>query len=116
MVVALSQAGSSTCAANDSSARVKNDRQPRTVGEQRVVFRGITWTGYLQILAALPSNSGSRLTYDDGLLEITMPLEDHEFCGRLIERFIITLVELLDLDVKTMGSTTINYPQLQKGA
>jgi Uma2 family endonuclease len=86
------------------------------VGEQRVVFRGVTWAGYLQILAALPSNRGSRLTYEDGLLEITMPLEDHEFCGRLIERFIITLVELLDLDIKTMGSTTINYPQLQKGA
>jgi Uma2 family endonuclease len=93
-----------------------DDRQPQPVGEQRVVLRGVTWAGYLQILAALPPNRGSRLTYDDGLLEITMPLEDHEFCGRLIERFIITLVELLDLDVKTMGSTTINYPLLQKGA
>jgi Uma2 family endonuclease len=100
----------------DSSIYVKGDRQPQPIGEQRVVFQGVTWASYLQILAALPSNRGSRLTYDDGLLEITMPLEDHEFCGRLIERFIITLVELLDLDVKTMGSTTINYPQLQKGA
>jgi Uma2 family endonuclease len=116
MVVTVSKTNDSIFAAGDSSACVKDDRQPRTVGEQRVVLRGITWAGYLQILAALPPNRGSRLTYDDGLLEITMPLEDHEFCGRLIERFIITLVELLDLDVKTMGSTTINYPQLQKGA
>jgi Uma2 family endonuclease len=116
MVVAVSKTNDSIFAAGDSSACVKDGRQPLPVGEQRVVFRGITWAGYLQILAALPPNRGSRLTYDDGLLEITMPLEDHEFCGRLIERFIITLVELLDLDVKTMGSTTINYPQLQKGA
>ena len=56
-------------------------------GEQRVVFRGISWDAYLQILAVLPRSRGSRLTYDDGVLEITMPLEDHEFAGRLIERF-----------------------------
>lgn len=86
------------------------------VGERRVLLHGVTWEGYLQILAALPQSRGSRLTYDEGLLEITMPLEDHEFSGRLIERFIITLVELLDLDLKTMGSTTINDPRLQKGA
>lgn len=85
-------------------------------GEQRVVFRGISWDAYLQILAVLPRSRGSRLTYDDGLLEITMPLEDHEFAGRLIEGFIIVLVELLGLSVKTMGSTTMNYPLLRKGA
>ncbi len=45
-----------------------------------------------------------------------MPLEEHEFAGRLIERFILTLVELAGLHIKTMGSTTMNYPPLQKGA
>ena len=45
-----------------------------------------------------------------------MPLEDHEFSGRLIERFILTLVELLGMRMKTMGSTTMNYPHLKKGA
>jgi Uma2 family endonuclease len=123
MVVAIpeSQSDSSiyaegVSATHDLAVSLQENRQPQSVGEQRVMLRGVTWAGYLQILAALPPQRGSRLTYDDGLLEITMPLEDHEFCGRLIERFIITLVELLDLDVKTMGSTTINYPQLQKGA
>jgi hypothetical protein len=55
-----------------------------------------------RILNALPQPRGSRLTYDDGLLEITMPLEDHEFSGRLIERFILTLVELYGLRIKTI--------------
>jgi hypothetical protein len=70
----------------------KSDLRP--VGEQRVLLRGISWHGYLQILEALPQSRGSRLTYDDGVLEITVPLEEHEFSGRLIERFILTLVEL----------------------
>ncbi len=93
----------------------KVDVRP-AIGEQRLVLRGITWEGYLQILDALPQSRGSRLIYDDGVLEITVPLEDHEFSGRLIERFIITLTDLLDRDIKTMGSTTINYPGLKKGA
>ncbi|NER21394.1 MAG: Uma2 family endonuclease [Symploca sp. SIO1C2] len=87
-----------------------------SIGEQRVVIRGLSWQGYLQILDALPQSRGSKLIYDDGILEITVPLEDHEFSGRLIERFIATLVELMGMRMKTMGSTTMNYPQLKKGA
>jgi Uma2 family endonuclease len=49
------------------------------VGEQRVVLRNLTWENYLQILDALPESRGSQLTYDNGVLEITVPLEDHEF-------------------------------------
>lgn len=89
---------------------------PLAIGEQRVVIRGLSWEGYLQILNALPQSRGSRLIYDDGVLEITVPLEDHEFSGRLIECFIRTLVELMGLRIKTMGSTTMNYPHLKKGA
>ena len=86
------------------------------IGEQRVVMRGLSWDGYLQLLHVLPQSRSARLTYDDGLLEITMPLEDHEFSGRLIERFILTFVEMYGMRIKTMGSTTINYPQQRKGA
>jgi Uma2 family endonuclease len=88
----------------------------QTVGEQRVVLRDLSWESYLQILNALPQSRGARLTYDDGVLEITVPSETHEFSGRLIERFIWTLVELMGLRIKTMGSTTMNYPHLKKGA
>ncbi|PZD75286.1 hypothetical protein C1752_00216 [Acaryochloris thomasi RCC1774] len=88
----------------------------RPTGEQRVVLWGLSWEDYLQILNTLPQSRGSRLIYDDGVLEITVPLEAHEFSGRLIERFIITLVELMSLQIKTMGSTTMNYPHLKKGA
>jgi Uma2 family endonuclease len=86
------------------------------LGEQRVVLKGVSWESYLQILNALPHSRSSRLTYDDGTLEITVPLEEHEFAARLIERFILTLVELMRMRIKTMGSTTLNYPPLRKGA
>lgn len=92
----------------------KAEVQP--IGEQRVVLRGLSWEAYLQILDALPQSRGSRLTYDDGVSEITVLLQVHEFSGRLIERLILTLVELMGLRIKTMGSTTMNYPHLKKGA
>ncbi len=92
----------------------KAELQP--IGEQRVVLRGVSWDAYMQILDALPQARGARLTYDDGILEIAVPLELHEFSGRLIERFILTLIELMGLRMKTMGSTTMNYPRLKKGA
>jgi Uma2 family endonuclease len=87
-----------------------------SIGENRVLLHGISWEAYLQILDALPQTRAARLTYDDGVLEITVPLEIHEFSRSLIERFIITLVEMMGLRVKTMGSTTMNYPSLKKGA
>ena len=94
----------------------KAEIRPPAVGEKRVVLHDVEWDAYLQILDALPQQRGARLTYDNGILEITMSLEDHEFSGRLIERFILTLVELYGTRIKTMGSTTMNYPQLKKGA
>lgn len=89
--------------------------QQPIVGEQRVVLHGISWESYLQILNALPQTRNARLTYDDGALEITMPLKDHEFSGRLIERFILTLVELLGMRLKTDGFNDNELPVFEKG-
>jgi Uma2 family endonuclease len=86
------------------------------VGEQRVVFKNITWQGYQKLLGVLGDRRTARITFDRGLLEITMPLEEHEFSGRLIERLIIILVVELGLTVKTMGSTTLKRADLDRGA
>jgi Uma2 family endonuclease len=86
------------------------------VGEQRVVFRDITWQRYQQLLAIFGDRRTARITFDRGVLEITMPLEEHEFSGRLIERLIIILVVELGLTVKTMGSTTLDRADLDRGA
>jgi len=94
--------------------KLKNADYP--FGEQRVVFHHLSWDDYLAMLAAVGDNRSARFTYDQGTLEITMPLEIHEFSGEIIARFIWILVEELALEIKSMGSTTLNYPQLEKGA
>lgn len=86
------------------------------IGEKRVVFHNISWQSYEKILEALGEHRSARLTYDCGTLEITMPLEEHESAIRLIELFIRILVVEQGLKIKTMGSTTLNFPDLKKGA
>jgi len=90
--------------------------QQSLVGEKRVTLRGLTWQGYQQILHALPESRAAHLTYDHGILEISMPLESHEFALRLIERFIIILIFEMGMKIKTMGSTTLNREDLDRGA
>lgn len=91
-----------------------SDTQP---AEQRVVFHHFTWNGYQQILQVLNDHVRHiRLTYDQNILEMTMPLEKHETANRLIELFIRILVTEMDWEIKTMGSTTLNFPSLQKSA
>ena len=89
---------------------------PRPMGEQRVVFHDLNWGAYQQILQALGENRSARLVYNCGTLEITMPLEDHEFYSELIGRFIYFLVSELGLKLKSMGSTTLNREDLNRGA
>lgn len=85
-------------------------------GENRVALRGISWLSYQQILHALPDSRAARLTYDRGILEITMPLETHEYSSELIGLFIRILVLEMGLKLKSLRSTTINRPDLERGA
>ncbi len=85
-------------------------------GEQRVIFHHLNWQAYQNILSAIGEKRAARLTYSHGVLEITMPLEDHEFASELIGRFIYFLVAELGLKVKSMGSTTLDREDLDRGA
>ncbi|MBW4483758.1 MAG: Uma2 family endonuclease [Tildeniella torsiva UHER 1998/13D] len=93
-----------------------NTQASIALGEKRVTLRGLDWQAYQQIYQALPQTRAARFTYDRGALEITMPLEDHEFAVRLIELFIRILVVERGLKIKTLGSTTLDREDLNRGA
>lgn len=89
---------------------------PTSNGENRMVFRCLDWSAFQQIRQLLGERTHARFTYDDGVLEITMPLEGHERFARLIELFIRILVVELGLKMKSMGSTTLTRKDLSKSA
>lgn len=84
--------------------------------ERRVLLRNVSWETYEALLQDVCDRSGTRLTYHQGLLEITMPSEEHETASRLIELFISILTEELGLNIRTLGSTTLKRPELSAGA
>jgi Uma2 family endonuclease len=61
------------------------------------------------------NHRSSRLAYDRGILEITMPSDLHEFIKHLLERIIIALTEELNLKVRGVGSVTLNREDLERG-
>ena len=86
------------------------------VGERRIVFRDLSWQRYQMFRQAIGEHRAARFIYDRGVLEVTMPLEDHEFAVRMIELFIRVLVVELGLKLKTMGSTTLDREMLDRSA
>jgi Uma2 family endonuclease len=92
------------------------EHPPKLVGEKRLTFRNLDWQAFKQIQHLLAERTRARFTYDNGVLEITMPLEGHERSARLIERFILILVMEMGMKFKTMGSTTLDREDLLKSA
>jgi Uma2 family endonuclease len=89
---------------------------PNLTAERRVLLRNVSWETYEALLRDMCDRSGTRLTYHQGLLEITMLSEEHETASRLIELFISILPEELGLNIRTLGSTTLKRPELSAGA
>lgn len=97
---------------------------PQPIGEKRLLFYSLDWHRYQALrdmicqARGVPSleNRNIRFTYLQGKLEVTMPLEIHEFSARLIELFIRVLVVEFGMKVKTMGSTTLNRELLGRSA
>jgi Uma2 family endonuclease len=89
---------------------------PKLAGEKRLTFRNLDWQAFKQIQFLLAERTRARFNYDNGVLEITMPLEGHERSARLIELLIRVLVVEMGLKLKTMGSTTLAREDLLKSA
>ena len=56
-----------------------------------------------------------RLTYDQGTLEIKMPLDPHESYKKLLGRLVEALTEELGIEVRSLGSRTCDRQDLAQG-
>ncbi|MEH1832955.1 MAG: Uma2 family endonuclease [Nostoc sp.] len=79
------------------------------------ILQGIHWDTYQNLVRDLESQPGMRLTYDDGILEIMMPLPPHERYKRLLGRFVEVATEELGIEICSLGSTTWTREDLRKG-
>ncbi|MBD2040573.1 Uma2 family endonuclease [Microcoleus sp. FACHB-672] len=81
----------------------------------RVEFKNISWEMFENILSSLGEGYAARLAYDNGTLEIRMPLPKHERAKGIIGDFIKVLLEELSIDCENFCSTTLKRQDMQSG-
>lgn len=80
-----------------------------------MVLRGINWSTYQALIHDLESEPSKRLTYDQGVLEIMVPLPPHERYKSLMGRIVEVTTEETATEIASLGSTTWSREDLQKG-
>lgn len=82
---------------------------------QTIILRDINWSDFEEILEDLGEHRGSRIAYDCGTLYIMAPLPEHEVNKVLIGDLLKVLLEELELDFWSLGSTTFKNEIMLKG-
>ncbi len=82
--------------------------------DQRLLMPGISWQRYSCWLDHVGDESGLRLLYLDGVLEIFMPSPEHELIKKAIARLLERYAEEVEIELHAYGSTT--FRQSSKAA
>jgi Uma2 family endonuclease len=88
--------------------------EQQTTPENRVILKGVSWSTFKALLADVGDDRGWRIAYDEGVLEIRMPLEEHEEPKRLIESFVEAIVDELEIELRSLGSLTLEREDLTR--
>ncbi|MEL6553058.1 MAG: Uma2 family endonuclease [Cyanobacteria bacterium J06621_11] len=92
-----------------------NFQSPDFQNPDRVILSKISWTTYKSLLSDFEQEPAIRLTYDNGTLEIRMPLDPHESYKKIIGRLIEAATEELGLEIRSLGSRTCEREDLTQG-
>lgn len=84
--------------------------------EQRLTLNDVSWETYEKILDAFGEHRAVRFHYDQGVLELMVPLEAHESPSDLTGILITTLVVESGMNLKCLASTTLRREKLDRGA
>ncbi len=100
-----------------TTVRPQQSSQPDTkpVLSEQVLLQGITWETFQSLMIELESQPSKRLTYDNGLLEIWMPLSVHERYKKFLARLVEIVTVELEIEVGSLGSCTWSRKDLLKG-
>lgn len=82
---------------------------------QRIYLTNVDWQEYEAILNDFGENRHSKITYQNNTLEIMSPLPEHERKKELISDFVKVILEELEIDFLTLGSTTFKNKKMVVG-
>ncbi|MBE9159196.1 Uma2 family endonuclease [Nodosilinea sp. LEGE 06152] len=79
-----------------------------------MVLRGVSWPTYKTLMAEVGGDRAWRIAYDRGVLELRMPLEEHEEPKGLLESFVEAIADELEIEVRKLGSLTLEREDLAR--
>lgn len=82
---------------------------------QTIVLDHINWSEFESILEDLGERRRSRIAYYQGVLEIRMPLPEHERPKIIIGDLVKILLDELGMESESLGSTTFKRQRMQAG-
>lgn len=82
---------------------------------ERVVLHDMSWEFYGRLLEELGDSPGTRVTYDNGLLQIMVISAAHDNPNRTLAYIVQIVAEETGVDFCHLGSTTFQRPDLLKG-
>lgn len=81
-----------------------------------MLLQNVTWHSFENILDELGENRAAQIAYDQGMLEIMVPLPEHEYFKDAIGDLVKDLAEELDIEYECFGSTTWRRQERMAGA
>ena len=82
---------------------------------QRVLLQDLSWREFEEILEDLGEHRAARVAYDCGTLEIMTPLPEHEYAKEIVGDLIKALLEELNLEFCSLGSSTFKNQLMSQG-
>ncbi len=82
---------------------------------QKLILQGVGWDFYERILAEFADSNALHFAYDDGFLEVEMPLYEHESANRILQNLVTTICVEKEIEVINAGSTTFRKRAKAKG-
>jgi Uma2 family endonuclease len=90
-------------------------RVERSQDENRFVLHAVPWWTYVALRDATDEQSGLKLTYLDGELELMSPSMLHEDAKKIIARLIETWAMERDIDLRGFGGATFRNEARSRG-
>jgi Uma2 family endonuclease len=82
---------------------------------QKIFVTDVNWQEFEDILEDLGEHRHSKIAYNNNILEIMAPLPEHEREKEVISDFVKALLEELDMEFLTLGSTTFKNRKMMQG-
>jgi Uma2 family endonuclease len=79
---------------------------------QQLLLEAVSWQQLENILAELGESRAARLSYSNGILEIMVPLPEHEKAKEIISDVVKILLEARQIPFESLGSTTLKNQRM----